>query len=168
MHQETLKQFEDFIANLKEVKNVNEQLMNVVQNKHRAMRTGNLDSLQSCSAREKFLIDKISEIEKAMQTKFRTLAEHLNINPESRVLNLAEKLAEPHRSRLLILVGTIRSTTEKIYQINQINDEVTRHILNCFADVQRQITAVSNDIGLYDTNGNKQLANQNSILDAVG
>ncbi len=168
MKMETAKQVDILVQQLQELRELHEQLLLAVRGKQRAMRSGDMNSLASWSAREQFLIERIEGVDKNRQAQTQQLSKNLGLDQNLTLTALANQLEEPHRSRLLAQAGAIRSTAEQIYQINQVNDAVTREILNCFAQMQRQITAAHCDIGLYDPNGRKQLGNHLNILDAVG
>jgi flagellar biosynthesis/type III secretory pathway chaperone len=145
-----------------------EQLLHAVRCKQRCMRAGDMDELQSWSAREKFLIDCIAEMDAQRRDIVGALAGEMAIEGGVSVGRIASRCDEPQRSRLLALAGAIRSMAEQVHQVNQINDAVTREILECFAQMQRQFTTARCDIGLYDTHGQRQLLSNVSILDAVG
>jgi len=81
---------------------------------------------------------------------------------------IAEALDEPTRSQLLALAGSIRELADQIYQVNRVNDEVTQHILQAFAQMQRECVMAQCDIGLYDTHGQRCLTGRPSILDVAG
>jgi hypothetical protein len=167
MKKETVN-INDLVKSLQELRELHEQLLLAVRGKQRTMRTGEMNSLESWSARERFLIERISESDETRRASARSVADRLGLGDSVTITELANHLAEPDRSRLLALAGAIRSTAEGIYQINQVTDAVTREILSCFAQMQRQITAAHCDLGLYDPNGHKQLGHAINILDAVG
>jgi len=156
------------VDQLLEIRELHEQLLLAVRNKQKHMRAGDMDGLQSWSAREKFLIDCVSTADQRRREITDQLSEQFGMEAPATVTQLADRLVEPHRSRLLALSGAIRSLAEQIYQVNQINDAVTREILECFAQMHRQFASAQADLGLYDPNGQRQLATRVSILDAVG
>jgi hypothetical protein len=168
MNAETKKHIDLLVEQLQELRELHEQLLLVVRGKQRAMRSGDMDGLASWSAREQFVIGRVEAVDKCRQDETQELGRILGSDAALTLTALANLLPEPSRSRILALAGALRSTAEQIYQINQVNDAVTREILNCFAQMQRQITAAHCDIGLYDPNGQKQMGNHLNILDAVG
>jgi len=156
------------IEQLLELRDLHEQLLHVVRNKQRCMRSGDMDRVQSWSARETFLVESIRAGDAGRRETIATLAEPLDVDRPVTVSRLAERVHEPHRSKLLALAGATRNLAEQIYQVNQVNDAVTREILHCFAHMQREFAASQSDIGLYDPNGQRCLTPNVSILDAVG
>ncbi len=160
--------FDALIESLIEMKRLQEQLSDALTGKQKAMRSGDMDSLESWSAREKFLIDKVSDVERVSRRLASELGKKQGLSAEIGLTQLAERFSEPNRSRLLALVGAIRTIAERVRQMNRINDEVTREILCCFADIQRQMSAVHCDTGLYDTTGRKKVGIPHGFLDAVG
>jgi hypothetical protein len=168
MKKETAVHVDILVQQLQELRELHEHLLLVVRGKQRAMRSGDMNSLASWSAREQVLIERIQIVDKNRQAETQELGKALGLGQTLTLTALANQFEEPERSQLLALAAAIRSTAEQIYQINQVNDAVTREILNCFAQMQRQITAAHCDIGLYDPNGRKQLGSHLNILDAVG
>jgi len=168
METENAKHIDSLVERLGDLRDLHEQLLLTVRGKQKAMRSGDMNSLASWSAREQFLIERIEIVDKERKSETDELSRQLGHQETVSLTVLADQLSEPERSRILALIGAIRATAEQIYQINQVNDAVTREILNCFAQMQRQITAAHCDIGLYDPNGNKQLTRHLNILDAVG
>ena len=161
-------EIELLVEQLHELRDVHEQLLLAARSKQSAMRAGDVDALQSWSAREQFLVDRIAAAEQQRRAIVDALAQTLHLEGPVTLTLLAGKLEEPDRSRLLALAGAIRSLAEQIRQTNQINDAVTREILQCFAQMQQQYAVARCDIGLYDTSGHKQLVTGVPILDAVG
>ncbi len=168
MDKDTKILFDALIENLVELKRLQEQMSDALSGKQKAMRQGDMNSLESWSAREKFLIDKIGESETVSKKLASELARKNGLDGEIGLTQLANKFGEPYRSRLLALIGAIRTIAERVRQMNQVNDEVTRQILCCFADIQRQISAAHCDTGLYDTTGQKKVGIPHGFLDAVG
>ncbi len=168
MNRDSQLLFDILIDNLIQLRNLQEQIIQALSGKQRAMRTGDMDALESWSAREKFLIDKARNSEQASKRAAYEFARTLGFEGEINITQLTSKLQEPNRSRLLALAGAVRSSAERVHHMNQINDEVTRQILCCFADIQRQITAMHCDTGIYDTTGQKKIGIPRGFLDAVG
>ncbi|MFA5864404.1 MAG: flagellar protein FlgN [Phycisphaerae bacterium] len=168
MNNEILKRVDNMAEHLRDLHGLHEQLLTVVHGKQRAMRTGDMNGLDSWSARERFLIERIEQVDQSRREEAKPLGQLLGLDENSTLSTLANHLEEPHRSKLLALAGAIRGTAEQVYQINQVNDAVTREVLSCFAQMQRQITSAHCDLGLYDPNGHKQMGNAVNILDAVG
>ncbi|NLX04090.1 MAG: flagellar protein FlgN [Phycisphaerae bacterium] len=164
-HQTTL---ETLVSTLQELRELHEQLLLAARNKQKYMRSGEIDSLESWSAREQFLIERIGETDARRRETAEALAEGLGKDEPVTLRTLAESLAEPDRSRLLALAGAIRSLADQVYQVNRINDAVTREILQCFAQMQRNVAAAQGDIGLYDGRGQRRVTPTLNILDAVG
>lgn len=156
------------VGQLLDLRELHEQLLLAVRSKQQSMRRGQTSALESWSAREKFLLDRISEAEQNRREQVRKVSEQLNINDTPTVSRLAAAFDEPERSQLLVAAGAIRDLAEAIVQVNRVNDAVTREVLECFAQVRRQFAASQCDIGLYDLKGQRQLSGHVSILDAVG
>ena len=165
----TLKKLIDNLVNhLQDLRDLYDQLMQAARNKHRTMRVGDIDGMESWSAREQFLAEQISVIEALRKEHTRQIAEWMGFEKTPKVTILAQKMDEPYRSRLLALAGAVRNNAKNAYQINQVNDAVTQEILSCFAQVQRRLASEHCDIGLYDYTGQKRMTNNVNLLDAVG
>ena len=166
--QDKRPEIDALVEQLQELRELHDQLLLAARGKQSAMRCGDVDALQSWSAREKFLIDRITGAESARRATVEALAQALGREGPVTVTVLAAQLGEPDRSRVLALAAAIRALAEQIHQINQINDAVSREILECFAQMHRRYAVARCDIGLYDTNGRKQLVTGAALLDAVG
>jgi flagellar biosynthesis/type III secretory pathway chaperone len=162
------KDMETMIDQLVELRELHDQLLLAVRSKQKNMRLGDMDGLQSWSAREKFLIDRITETDQQRRVLVDRLAQEMNLGEALTLTQLSEHLGEPHRSKLLALAGSIRHLAEQIHQVNQVNDAVTRGILDCFAQMHRRFAIEQCDIGLYDPKGQRKLVDRVSTLDAVG
>ncbi len=160
--------FDALIDKLIDMRRLQEQMFDALSGKHKAMRSGDIDGLESWSAREKFLVEKITESESVLRKLTSEFGKKIGVEDNVGLRRLAERISEPNRSRLLGLVGSIRMIAERVRYLNQINDEVTREILCCFSDIQRQISSAYCDTGLYDTTGQKKIAVPRGFLDAVG
>jgi flagellar biosynthesis/type III secretory pathway chaperone len=165
---EMQKYIKELADRLVELRELHEQLLLASRNKQRTMRSGDLNGVESWTARENFLAQRIQEVDALRRTTNEQLGTLLGFREPPSLHVLAEKLDEPDRSRLLALAGAIRATAEQIHKINQVNDAVTREILNCFAQVRQKMASSHNDIELYDTRGQKKAATNFNILDAVG
>jgi flagellar biosynthesis/type III secretory pathway chaperone len=160
--------FNNLFEQIKELRDLHEQLLLAVRSKQKAMREGNMSGLESWSAREEFLTKKIQEVDDLRSRANTELGKFLGFERSPKLSELAEKLPEPQRSKLLAIAGILRETSEKIRRANQVNEAVTREILNCYAQARQKMAAVQCDIGLYDPRGQKKLTRNISILDAVG
>jgi len=160
--------FNNLMEQIKSLRDLHEQLLLAVRNKQRAMREGNMSNLESWSAREEFLTKRIHEVEELRQVANNELGKCLGFENSPKLSELAEKLSEPDRSKLLAMAGVLREIADNIRRANQVNDAVTREILNCYAQARQKMVAVQCDIGLYDPRGQKKVLRSISILDAVG
>ncbi len=166
--QENTNSIRLLVEELQELRDLHEQLLLAVRNKQKCMRGGDVDALESWSARERFLIERIKESDEHRRGIVDELAEQLDMDQPTTVTELAGRVEEPDRSRLLAMSGVIRGLAEQIHRVNQINDAVTREILQCFTKMRHKFTASQCDIGLYDTRGQRQFTAAVSVLDAVG
>lgn len=156
------------IDQLADLRRLYEQLLMAVRKKQTCMRSGDMAGLESWSAREKFLIERVTSGDEHRRQLAQSVADELDVDRELTLTQLSAHVDEPERSKLLALAGAIRNVAEQVYQVNQVNDAVTRDILDCFAQMHRQFAQTQSDIGLYDPKGERKLVRQVSMLDAVG
>jgi hypothetical protein len=156
------------VGHLQDLRDLYDQLLQTARNKQRTMRSGDMDGMESWTAREQFLAERIAEIEVQRKEYTQQIAQKMDFKQTPKVSVIAQQMQEPYRSRLLALAGAVRSNAEKVYQINQVNDAVTQEILGCFAQVQQKIASEHCDLGLYDFHGQKRITNHINLLDAVG
>lgn len=156
------------VGHLQDLRDLYDQLLQTARNKQRTMRSGDMDGMESWSAREQFLAQRIAEIEAQRKDHTQQIGRKMGFQQTPKVSVLAQQMPEPYRSRLLALAGAVRSNAEKVYQVNQVNDAVTQEILGCFTQVQRKIATERCDLGLYDYHGQKRITNHVNLLDAVG
>jgi len=117
--------FNNLMEQIKSLRDLHEQLLLAVRNKQRAMREGNMSTLESWSAREEFLTKRIHEVEELRQLANNELGKCLGFENSPKISELADRLSEPDRSKLLAMASVLREITNNIRQANQVNDAVT-------------------------------------------
>ncbi len=166
MDRVTEKKFEEFVALLVQQKEFYEALLQTEQGKLKAMREGNLDLLESWTAREAFLVERIKFLDNFIHQclqQFGGSAEN-----KIRIKDLAESLPEPIRSRVLTLSETIRKLAEEVKSVNQIVGEVSNYMLDMFYEIRRNLADMYVDPGIYNSDGRRFEPISSSVLDAVG
>ena len=168
MNVDNTKYIKQMVDHLKTLRDLHNQLLQAVQNKQRTMRLGDINGMESWTAREIFITQQIKDVELVRQNVNAQLAISLGFKETPRISVLAERLSEPNRSRLIALSGAIRVSVKEIHKISQINDAVSREILNCFSNAHQKAVTTKKNIELYDLRGQKQAVSNFNILDAVG
>jgi len=157
---------EKLIEMLTELRELQQQLLWCLRTQQRAMRTGRMDQVQSCTSRSKFLVQQIADVEGKLRGTARQLAAGAE-DPVARLSDLAAALAEPARSKLLALAAATLTLAQEIDQVNRINQQVTEEVLNCFDAIQRRLCN-SDKSAVYESTGKPVMANAWRVLDAVG
>jgi flagellar biosynthesis/type III secretory pathway chaperone len=164
-----LKQsLDNLVEHLQNMRELYEQIEQTANNKLKMMRSGDINGMESCTAREQFLTEQVSAIETSRKKTLQQIATVLGLAQTPKITALAQEVEEPYQSRLMVLVQEVRQIAEKVRKINQVNAAVTHEVINCFAQVQKKIKAQYCNIGLYDYTGHMRMTKNVNLLDAVG
>lgn len=74
---------------------------------------------------------------------------------EPTVTEIARRIAEPQKTRLLALAGQLKSTVEQLDRDNRINATVSDAVIKGLARVLKVVTGLAQHAGLYMRNGRK-------------
>jgi len=166
------KYIENLVEQLNQLRDLNQQLLQNLTAQQRAMRNGQVSSLQSCNARSQFLADRIRQSEDQVRRASGEIASQLDgdviVAGNLNLGDLAEHLGEPARSRILALASLIRNLAQQIQQVNQTNQAVTEEVLNCFDLIKRRFGESQGHTALYDQQGDAVMIGEVKVLDAVG
>ena len=155
---------------LAEMRGLYEELLAILRRKLEAMRRAHTESLHSCAARERFLLQRIAEAESSRKT----LAADLQLRAGSKskgpvsITQFAERVGEPGRSKLLVLADGLRRLVEQTNQANQVAALAGKELLAHFRHVYDVMRAAERDTGTYDVRGARTAGSAQRILDAVG
>ena len=155
---------------LAEMRSLYEELLAVLQRKLEAMRRADTELLNSCAARERFLLQRISEVESSRKVLTGDLQLRTGVaakRPMS-ITQLAERIGEPDRSKLLVLADGLRRLVEQTNQVNQVAALAGKELLAHFRHVYDVMRAAEQDTGTYDVRGARTAGSAQRILDAVG
>lgn len=165
-------QLEQLIQALKNLLGVHKQLIEAGTTKLSAMRKADYAMIESATARESFLADRLALAEHSLRCAAEELADAVWYERDIRVpltlSDLAERLQEPHRSQVLSLSGKVRELAEQLQHTNTLSRQVGGVVLEQFAMIQRLMAEKSRDIGLYGSAGKPALLSAHSTLDATG
>ena len=155
---------------LAEMRGLYAELLAVLQRKLEAMRRADTELLNSCAARERFLLQRIAEAESSRKTLTADL--QLRAGAKSKgpvsITELAERIGEPGRSKLLVLADGLRRLVEQTNQLNQVAALAGKELLAHFRYVYDVMRAAERDTGTYDVQGVRAAGSAQRILDAVG
>ena len=155
---------------LAEMRGLYEELLAVLRRKLEAMRRADTELLNSCAVRERFLLQRITESESSRKT----LAADLQLRAGAKskgpvsITELAERIGEPGRSKLLVLADGLRRLVEQTNQVNQVAALASKELLAHFRHVYDAMRAAERDTGTYDVQGVRTSGGAQRILDAVG
>ncbi len=155
---------------LAEMRGLYEELLAVLRRKLEAMRRADTESLNSCAARERFLLQRIAEAESSRKALTGDLQLRTGVTtrrPMS-ITRLAERIGEPGRSKLLVLADGLRRLVEQTNQVNQVAALAGKELLVHFRHVYDAMRAAERDTGTYDVQGVRAAGSAQRILDAVG
>ena len=148
---------------LRELLECHEQLQQVVASKLDAIRRMDTEAIQSCGAREAFLDGKIRQAEGRRQGLVRAMG-----GRERTLSELAGRLDEPHRSRVLVLGQQLRAKAEAVGRLNQIAAAVTEAMLTQYRQLYEAIRPTGGSSGIYSRRGHAGGTHVARMLDAVG
>ncbi len=120
-----------------------EELRSVLLDQQRSIRCFDAAGLENLRQRSDVLAERIAELERTRQTI---------TGDNIRLIDLAQTLAEPARSRLVATSLGLRKIAEEIASINRINQAAVQNMLNHFHTVY-QMLASANQAAAYGATG---------------
>lgn len=160
------------VAVLAELRRLHDDLGVVVQRKLQAMRTADTDGLRSAVAREEFLTQKIREQDGLRKQILQLIGEQIGM-PAAKaramtVRELAGRVSEPARSRLLALGAALRETVQETAESNRVAAIVSQEMLKHFRRVFQMMAEANRTPGAYSRTGRAESKNGMSVFEAVG
>lgn len=154
---------------------VHKELAQVLENKLDAMRHYDLTRLESLGQNEQRLTQAIAlNSSKRNQALIQATAMLMPGSGKrmARASELVESLQQrpewaDYAGQIMNLVNLLRTVTEHVQRLNNINKMATRKILGHFDDIFRIIAQGDRDIGLYGRSGKKSMLEQNRLVDAM-
>lgn len=143
-----------------------------LRNKLAGARQADSAKIQSITAREKLLVERLSEREGLRRRLCRHIAGKLGWPEERRekikLDELASELAEPYRSQLLTAAVGLRKTVEEIERLRVTMTLVTQVMLEHLDHVLAVMTTGVPSGEGYMCNGRRQGATSSCVFEAVG
>lgn len=156
---------------LGELKRLHDELAIVVQRKLDAMRAANADAIRSTCSREEFLAQKIREQDGLRRQLLELVGTQMGLAGEvaraMTVTELADRVGEPARSRLLVLAAALRERVRATADTNRVVGLVSHEMLKHFRQVYGVMAEANRAPGLYSRRGR----NENpaiTVFEAVG
>lgn len=120
-----------------------DQLLGLVRRKHQAMRMGQHVLIADCCNREHEMVNRIAETEKRRQAAVGQVT--FALSPQARVplkiSDIAERVGEPRRGRMLVMQQRLKQTIELIQQENDVARRATEGLLRHVQGVIQQVAA---------------------------
>lgn len=164
---EAVEQLSEVLAELRQLY---QQLLQVLRRRLEAMKRADSEALSSCTARERFLSQRIREADATRQNLLGDLLPRLGLPPGRGITlgELAERLGEPHRSRLLVLAAGLREVMAEADRANRVAALAASQMLVHFRRVYEAMTAAAQQTGLYERSGPLRVQTPRRLIDAVG
>ncbi len=148
------------------------ELAALMRSKLDAIKRADSDQIQSLTAREMMLAERIREREGLRRQITRRVVKSLNLDPAEdeaiRLTALAEYFPEPRRSQLLVAAAGLRERLEEIERMRVTTTLITREMLKHMEEVFSVMTAGSTGADVYSRSGERQRAGSTSVFEAVG
>ena len=132
-----------------------ERLLKLALARREAMRTYDVERMEAIAIQERTEMQTMVVVNRKRQVlvaQFRTL---LGRNVEPTVSEIAKRVAEPTKSRLLGLAGQLKQTVEQVERNTRINATVSDTVVKGLAKVLKVVTGLAQHAGLYLRNGRK-------------
>ena len=155
---------------LGELRGLYEQLVGVLRRKLEAMRRADTEGLNSCGARERFLVQRMAESDATRRNLVGELQVRAGVRAGQAMTlsDLAERLGEPARSRVLVLAAGLRQVVEEANQLNQVAALSAKEMLVHFGRVYEVMQSGGMGGGVYGPQGGRAQTAERRSLDAVG
>jgi hypothetical protein len=156
---------------LGEMKRLHDELAVVVRNKLAAMRAADADRLRSATSREEFLTGRLREQDGLRKQLLELIGATFGIDPKAArqmcVRDLADRVAEPMRSRLLGLAAALRERVTETAEVNRVAAVVTHEMLKHFRSVYETMARATASAGVYSRTGQTERCTEMNVFNAV-
>ncbi len=155
---------------LSDLSGMHAELIMHMRSKLDAVRRADSDTIQSITARELLLAGRIKEREGLRRQMVRLIEGNLEltVTGTTRLTELAEHLAEPRRSQLLVAAAGLRERLEELQRLQATNRLVTEGMLKHLEAVLAVMTAAGQSSEVYSPTGRRELARAANVFEAVG
>ena len=162
----------DVIRLLNELTGLHGELAMHMRNKLEAIKQADSDRIQSITAREMVLANRVSEREGLRRQITRNIVANLPLEPSTdktpRLSALAEHLNEPLRSELLAATAALRAKLEEINRTRVKNELITQEMLKHLGEVLSVMRSGGKGTDVYSRAGNRERTSTANVFEAVG
>jgi seryl-tRNA synthetase len=145
----------DLLSLLREMLAGQQRLLQFALARREAMRTLDVERLQSMNDQERAEAQAVQLLDKrrqALVAQFKTL---LGRNVDATVTEIARRVPEPTKSQLLGLAAQLKAVMEQVERNNRINATVSETVVTGLARVLKAVTGLAQHAGMYMRNGRK-------------
>ena len=141
-----------------------------MQNKLDAMKRADSEQIQSITARETLLLERATERDGFRRQLTRRLLEELGLDPLAtpRLSELAEHLAEPRRSQLLVAAAGLKEKLDSAERLRVTTTLVTQEMLKHMREVLSVMRGGGMGAELYSRSGRRERVSSATVFEAVG
>jgi hypothetical protein len=145
----------ELLGLLRELLAGQERLLALALARREAMRTFDLERLETVAGQERAETLRMAELNKRRGTLTAQMQAALGGGTAATVSEVARRVEEPMRSQLLGLAAQLKETVEKVERNARINATISETVVKGLAKVLKVVTGLAQHAGLYMRNGRK-------------
>lgn len=163
---------EALLALMQRLERLHQELRKALDLKIENMRAARLSDLHACIRREQELTAKIGEQEGLRRQLMVQIGRGFGLSPETArrlsAQRLAERLAEPFRSRFHAVALQLKNAVESVRKVNDLIGRVSTQVLKHLDDVFTAITAPEPGRTGYTPKGQAVPGTGRELFEAIG
>jgi hypothetical protein len=145
----------ELLTLLRELLAGQDRLLKLALARREAMRVFDIARLETLAAQERTEALKMADLDRRRQVLVGQFRVVLGKGVEPTVTEIARRVNEPMRSRLLGLAGQLKQTVEQVERNTRINATISETVVKGLAKVLKVVTGLAQHAGLYMRNGRK-------------
>jgi len=132
-----------------------ERMLELLDRKRVALRHANHAVVTDCSYQENQQLQKVSELEKQRLKIIADLTLMLDRDAKQplTLMELAERMPEPTRGRLLVLRAQLRDRMQQVQKKTAVTRRATDTLVNHMQGLIQKVTAVCSGVSVYNATG---------------
>ena len=153
----TGKRLSELLVVLDRLIELHSELRSLIRDKIEHMRAGNAEQLQADTVREESLVKTIDEQEGLRRQLMDAIGRGYGLDPQGvrrmPVRELAERVDETWRSRLLDSAGRLRAVVREVSDLNRIGTLIAQQVLGHLSCAFEAMSAPEEHPGTYSPHG---------------
>jgi hypothetical protein len=145
----------ELLTLLRELLAGQDRLLKLALARREAMRVFDIARLEMLAAQERTETLRMAGLDRQRQTLAGQFRAVLGKGVEPTVSEIARRVNEPVKSRLLGLAGQLKETVEQVERNTRINATISETVVKGLAKVLKVVTGLAQHAGLYMRNGRK-------------